>query len=441
MRISKYHFSFLIMVLVSLVSAASVSGLFQPEIKRETFPSTVFARNILSDTMTGDFEKAWNTLPDVYVDRVNERIINFFTEKSRGEIKFCFSLDSAPDFTNVKKGSCIVTRKRASGFDGISEIRFFIKNDRNSYVSITPSGGGEESLMKIRLYGYLMQQDIKVPLPVEKLAAVSFEEIEDLTSAYVNWGFYDPDPDYIYSDDVIRLSRRILPLLKFLQDADDGAMDKNGHYVYISSLKEQEGTSGLNCSGFVKWIIDGMYYPEKGVYTDISELKKKHMDLRGSGWSGKLEKEYDPFFGLDWTRNLAYAMAGLTDPGASFKSVDVKGLYYHSYVDNVGYPLKDLKTVAYELAVSSPDYFYLGSVNMITDDPPGLRKHLHVIAVFPYIDSSGIFHNIILSRNRRVTQAELEKAYPDAFVHLVKIKAGTEFDPPGMKFDPTIRRF
>ncbi len=406
-----------------------------------SLPSTVFARRILSDSITGSYESADSLLPDVYIDLVNEHVINFFTEDTRKEIHFYFSLDPGMEFKNVKKGSCEIIRSNSAGGDrGVLEVRFYIKDDSGSFVRITPDKQSDESLLSIYLYGFLMQKDVKVPLTIDSIVSASFNEIEELTSAYVNWGFYLPDPRAIYSDDVIRLSNRILPLLNFLNDADDGAMDKDGNYVFIDTLKKQTGDEGLNCSGFAKWVIDGLYYLKKGTYIDLERLKKKHNGIRGNVWSKKLEDKYDPYFGLDWIRNLAYILAQSTNPEVRYDAFDITDLMFHSYVKDIGFPLKDLKTVLYELAVTKPEYFYLGSINMVTDDPPGLRKHLHVVVIFPYVDSLGKFSFSILSRNKEVSIAELKKNYPDSFIDLVRIKADTHFDPPGMRFDPTIRR-
>ncbi len=430
---------FTILCIFSTVSPVHSGSYLYPESKK--LPSTLEARLKLKDLILDPDIGDADIVPDVIIDRIEEQLINFFSEKSSGRISLYFSLDSGLDFTRVKKGSCEIIKTRSGESWEISSIRFYIKDDPDSYVSIYPDPDSGLSFMRIYLYGFLMQKDIKVPISIADASISSFVTIEKLTSAYVDWRFYLPDPMYIYSDDVIRLSNRIMPLLKFLKDTDDGAMDKNGRYVYIDTLEPQEGEGGLNCSGFAKWVVDGIYHLKTDSYIDINVLKQKNETLRGSRWTRKIEDKYDPFFGLDWTRNLARQMDLVTNPDVLPGTEDVRDLRFHSYTENVGYPLKDLKTIMYELAVTSPSYFYLGSINMITDIPEGFRKHLHVVVIFPYIDSSGEFSNIILSRNKRISEKELEQAYPDAFIHLVRVKADPRFTPPGLKFDPTIRRF
>ncbi len=438
LAMKKKVFLYLIAV---LAGAASLFAEIPVKIAAEPLPSTVLARQQLSSAITGSLGAADSLLPTVFQDGIHGLIINFFIEKDYEHISFYFSLDRGLDFKKVKKGSCVIIRSRKDvKGNALREIRFYIKDDSESYVQIIPGSNPDETLMSIYLYGYLMQSEIKVPLSMKTIVSTPFTTLRKLTSGYVRWGLYLPDPRYIYSEDVQQLSARILPLLGLLHDSDDGAMDRNGRYVYINTMKEQSGPGGLNCSGFAKWVIDGLYHYKTKTYLDIPSLKEKHPDVRGNKWSKKLEDRYDPYFGLDWTRNLAWAYAKIENPQAGYRSSDVTGLSFHTYVNNVGYPLADLKTILYELAVTDPEYFYLGAVNMITDNPPGLRKYLHVLVLLPAIDSRGTFSFLILSRNRKISLKELEKQYPHSFIHLVRIRADNHFEPPGLKFDPVLRR-
>ncbi|MEA1911920.1 MAG: hypothetical protein U9N32_09655, partial [Spirochaetota bacterium] len=192
--------------------------------------------------------------------------------------------------------------------------------------------------------------------------------------------------------------------------------------------------------GFVKWIVDGIYKPLTGKNIDIAFLKEKHFELRGNKWSSKLENENDPYFGLDWTRNLAFEILKLYEPESTLPSVDIKNLRYHSYKENIGYPVENLKTVLYELAVSSPYNFYLGSLNSKSTKPPYLRQHTHVVALFPYIDKKGDFRSIVYSLNEKLSIDYIKTNWKDNFIHLVQIEATARFEPSGINYNPVIRR-
>ena len=47
---------------------------------------------------------------------------------------------------------------------------------------------------------------------------------------------------------------------------------------------------------------------------EIGELKARNLDTRGNRWSAAFETERDPYFGLDWTRNMAVALARARHP-------------------------------------------------------------------------------------------------------------------------------
>ncbi len=411
------------------------------------FPENTEVRKNLYGNFTGSNKEARSTLPEWTVIETTGVRVNFFTEKvvnpDGGNIYFCFSHGTDLDFTKGTIGSYIIKRSLDNYDDinyGISQIKIFYKNDNDSFLRIRPTENKLESLMEIQLFGRTLQQNIRVPLTLAELSVRPFSELADLTSNYVDWDFYISDYKKLYGDDVRLLSETIDPLLNYLKDNDDGAIDRSGNFVYIDSLDLQEGEGGLNCSGFAKWIVDGIYKPVTGENIDIGFLKEKHFELRGNKWSNKLEEEKDPYFGLDWTRNLAYEILKLYEPESSLSSVDIKNLRYHDHKENIGYPVENLKTVLYELAVTYPYNFYLGSLNSKSAEPPYLRQHTHVVALFPYIDKKGNFQATVYSLNEKLSLDYLKSHWKDNFIHLVKVEASARFEPSGINFNPVIRR-
>ena len=411
------------------------------------FPENIEVRRNLYEKLTGSNKDALSTLPEWTVIETTGVRVNFFTEKvineDGGNIYFCFSHGSDLDFKKGTIGSYIIKRNLDEYDDinyGISQIKIFYKNNDFSFIRIQPTESKKESLMEIQLFGRTLQKDIRVPLTLAELSRRSFLELAQLTSNYVDWNFYISDYNKLYGDDVRLLSEAIDPLLNFLQDKDDGAIDKYGKFVYIDSLDFQKGDSGLNCSGFVKWVVDGIYKPVTGENIDIAYLKEKHYELRGNQWSEKLEKEKDPYFGLDWTRNLAYEVLKLQEPESVLSSVDIKDLRYHDQKENIGYAIENLKTVLYELAMTFPYKFYLGSLNSKSNEPPYLRQHTHVVVLFPYIDKKGNFQASVYSLNEKLSIDYLQTHWKENFIHLVQIEASARFEPSGIDFNPVIRR-
>jgi hypothetical protein len=213
--------------------------------------------------------------------------------------------------------------------------------------------------------------------------------------------------------------RQVRSRLHALRDADDGALDEDGTFRFIETLSPQGAAGGFNCSGFAKWIVDGVYSSRSGRYLSITEVKQKRPSDRGNRWSARYEDERDPYFGLDWSRNLALAAAG-RDSGDS-EAADVRRVPYLSYVEDVGYPVEALGLAVYLLAVREPGYFYLGSVNQPFGSDPVLRQHVHVVVVFPYFDEAGRFHAIVMERNVETSLNSLARRYPGDSVHLVRV--------------------
>jgi hypothetical protein len=219
--------------------------------------------------------------------------------------------------------------------------------------------------------------------------------------------------------------REQLPLLA---DLDDGAYDSSGLPVSIEEELASEG--GMNCSGFAKWVVDGLFYPVSESYTDIEKLKEKHLGLRGNRWSERYENERDPFFGLDWSRNLAVQLAEAKGhSGASLEDFDVRDVDYVAYVEDVGYPVSALQLILFQLARRDPDRFYLGSVNIPFGNEPALRQHTHLVVLFPLFSPKGDFRVVVMERNRETSLDSLEARYGGGHIHLVSLQADESFRP------------
>jgi hypothetical protein len=281
--------------------------------------------------------------------------------------------------------------------------------------------------------------------------------------------YYEPNPaDYRAQRSLIAKVRERLPELEF---ADDGAIDQSGRYVYINTGLEQQGQPGLNCSGFAKWLIDGILRPVTGERMEIPPLKAPFGN-RGSPFTDLWEEWRDPFFGLDWIRNLA-SRVGTTLYSPSFGSlteIEVRhepfsqiilrgkrnsAIYsYPGFLENAGYGIEGLQALLYTLAIDEPGRFYLAAVNKEDGPPatpenlrgtPRMRQYFHVAALVPYFTERGVFQIAVFEsaaetsfnalRNRHldireeIVDGEL-KIYPDGtHVNLVRVPVETAFDP------------
>ncbi|MCK5673136.1 MAG: hypothetical protein KAH95_07155, partial [Spirochaetales bacterium] len=260
------------------------------------FPENTEVRRNVYKQMTGTNAEARSVIPELIIIESTGVRVNFFTTIENHDdgkfIFYSFSHKSDLEFDKGSIGSYIIKRSLDKYDDinyGIQQIKIFYKNDDYSFLRIREASKSDESIMEIQLFGRGVQNNIRVPLSLAELSRRSFSELAGLTSSYVDWNYYITDYRKLYGQDVRVLAETINPLLGFLRDRDDGAIDSSGDFVYISSLEAQDKEGGLNCSGFAKWIVDGIYKPVTGENIDIEFLKEKHYELRGNKWSKKLE--------------------------------------------------------------------------------------------------------------------------------------------------------
>jgi hypothetical protein len=194
------------------------------------------------------------------------------------------------------------------------------------------------------------------------------------------------------------------------------------------------GKGGFNCSGFAKWVVDGLYAPLSGHLMDIGPLKSRNA-ARTNTWSTRFEEELDPYFGLDWSRGLARTLLqARTGVIPTDEQIDVRDSDHLPYIRDVGYPVPKLEYLLYFLARKDPGTLYVGSVNApsaaVSEGTPTLRQHHHVIVLFPYFDARGVFQVAVMERNVQSSLASLVRRYGSEYVHLVRIDSEGIFAPP-----------
>jgi len=324
-------------------------------------------------------------------------------------------------------GAYIIKRDLRDG--SFVQVKIYLRDDPDCYVRLFPNGS--RSTLDAYLFGVPVARRVVVPMEFESVLVEPFSRVMRATAATVQWERLlargEPEVDRRTRGIVQGIADR----LGTLGDREDGALDAEGRFVFIDSGLPQDGVQGLNCSGFAKWVTDGFVYPLSGRYLGIEALKEKHLELRGNRWSRRFEDERDPFFGLDWSRNLALSLleaAGYPAPGP--ESSDVRLSEYVRYTEDVGYPVEELPLVLYLETVRSPGMFYLGSVNREYGSDPVMRQHFHLLVFLPYFTESGAFRVAVFDRGRESSLGEVRTRFTGNFVHLVRLPLGNSFEPP-----------
>ncbi|HUW41069.1 MAG TPA: hypothetical protein VMV90_08645 [Rectinemataceae bacterium] len=345
------------------------------------------------------------------------------------------------------QGSWIIKRSLDDG--RFLQAKVFLKSDPGVFLRIYPDG--DRSRLDLVLYGGVINREVPIPVPFERVCVSRMADIVDWTRDLVDWRLFSPRPG-LYAN-VASMVAAIRERLGGLNYTDDGALDGQGRAVHIQDDSPQEGKPGLNCSGFAKWVVDGFYEPLTGTYLDPRAMAERHLGSRGGDWSNVYEKSLDPYFGLDWTRNLALALAkaALPEEEHSLTGSDVDiapfalfapstaepvngGSTYEPYnapTSSLGYAARGLKALLYVLAIRDPGDIYLASVSRSSGGRlTGLWRHYHVAVLAPYFDANGEFRPVVFESDVETSVEALASRVPDEMIHLVRIPALSDFEPP-----------
>jgi hypothetical protein len=350
-------------------------------------------------------------------------------------------------YSQYVQGTWIIKRSLASG--AFMQAKIFMRSDPGTFIRIYPFG--QRSRLDVVAYGGVLYREVILPLPFETVLRSPLSRIRTLTKDVVDWSIFSPDPAlYTQTRLLARAIRQALPGLHY---RDDGALDANGRAVFIANLLPQPDPGGLNCSGFVKWITDGILSPITGTYLSIEILKDRMINWRGTSFTERFETTHDPFFGLDWSRALAREawsvlypawqdpsplLFDVGDPPFALIVQDVDPLNatsggYRTFADNfddAGIEVAGLKALLFMLATREPGRFYLAQFNARDDEPPRLRRFFHVAALVPYFDSAGIFRIDVFESAAETSIERLLASKRYEFVKLVRMPVSLPFAPP-----------
>jgi len=346
-----------------------------------------------------------------------------------------------PKVTEGNQGAWSLTRSLTDGMP--ISIRVYPVKDSSIWITLRPDGPYPErgkTLLTLTIYGADAISDVPLGLPFVRMYRTPLATIVSLSKNSVEWGLLTPDP-YAYAAALpsIEAIREGLPSLVYLED---GCFNERGEPVYIetglpqnpeavfrAAAKGQDTSSlsgGVNCSGFAKWLVDGIIRPATGGNLFIEPLKTQTSSPE-THFTGPYRESRDLFFALDWTRNLASAAASLAGgrtvkPDASGVDVIVSRLPgITPLAKDVGYRVKDLSPILYYLALKEPGHWYLGAESRERGDPL-LRQYHHIVAFFPYFDGNGRFTVAVFESARESTLAGHIASNSDAWVHLVRIR-------------------
>jgi hypothetical protein len=349
------------------------------------------------------------------------------------------------------QGSWILKRSSPDGRP--VQAKVFLRSDPGTFLRIYPDG--DRSKLDLVVYGGVLNREVALPMTFERVFASTMADIVAATGSLVDWSLFSPKSGmYREVRAFVDETRRRLPELRY---GDDGALDAAGMPVYIATGLPQTAPAGLNCSGFAAWVADGFYHPLTGNLLDPLALATRHKETRPTNAAEPYEESLDPFFGLDWTRNIATALldarypsrkhglresdvrispfALVAPPGllGSPEAVNGGSLYrsYPAYQEDLGYETAGLKTLLYVLALREPGSIYLASIARKSGGLiPGLSRHYHVAVLAPYFEETGEFKIAVFESDAETSVEAIMSRVPKDYIHLVRLRAERDYDPP-----------
>jgi len=390
----------------------------------DAFPKTWEARLHYQTYVRAPLSRLPATRKHIYRQIEDGVAISFRVVRRGGSVIYLFLRENElGSFDLLSRGNTSIKRDAVSG--RLEYMTVLLQDHPGCYARLSPVEG--KTLLDIVFFGIQVHQAVSVPVRFDSLIAAPFRKVVELTGDRVRWdlllGRGAPDPG------LEALVEQVRSQLLNLSDLDDGAYSESGEPVFIETGTPSPG--GVNCSGFAKWVVDGLHFALTGRYLDVEQLKERWPEHRGNRWTRRLEAERDLYFGLDWSRNLALAVHRArggrvaSDP----EHLDVRSIPFLDYVEDIGYPVAALELLSFALALRSPGTLYMGSVSTEYGSSPSMRQHVHLVVLIPYFAADGRFRLAVFERGRETSVESLISRYGDDYIHLVSVRTSGGFQP------------
>ena len=374
----------------------------------------------LIDKLSGNDYSA-KLLEDYYSENGGYYILNPLTDRNAtGELAKVFKkfkmldFDYAVSFYHDKQKSKTGAYSNFNYlFDyeqNLYQCRVNIQQDSRSYVLFESD---RPNRCDLYLFGQLYQQDLIYYFPFDSL---KYCEVGTILSMLRENKLYD---EVIIQNDDATLKNKfienvVLPSLNEYYTTD-GGRSNIGEYVYIATGEVQTGKHpGFNCSGFMKEVCDNYirYHNPDFKWMDINDLKERRLSERKNPSYDRYEETHDPFFGLDWIRNLCDEL----NKEFKFKSVRCEELNDDNRAENFGdfgYYFSDLQNVIFRDQQKDSRYIYLVSFNKYRDTRPTIPMFYHVAILVPIMQNGSFTIRLFESGVENPFDEKVKKLMPD----------------------------
>ena len=262
------------------------------------------------------------------------------------------------------------------------------------------------------LFGQLYQQDLIYYFPFESL---KYCEVGTILTMLRDNKLYD---EVIIQNDDAALKNRFIEnvVIPSINEnyTNDGARSNIGEYVYIATGEVQTSKNpGFTCSGFMKEVCDNYirYNNPDFKWMDINDLKARRLSERKNPSYDRYEETHDPFFGLDWIRNICDQL----NKEMHFGTIHCEEVNDDSRAENFGdfgYYFSDLQNVIFRDQQKDSRYIYLISFNKYRDTRPTIPLFYHVAILVPIMQNGSFTIRLFESGVENPFDEKVKKLMP-----------------------------
>ncbi|MBN2545105.1 MAG: hypothetical protein JXB50_04850 [Spirochaetes bacterium] len=338
-------------------------------------------------------DKNWDLYKNIVIKKI-DRGKRFFiiTKIDQGNYEILFFAPESNDYT--EKYSYGAFSYQFNPEKELLKVKVYYHYKHNSYVFFDKNNPNNAD---IYLFGKEYKKNIHYYFNFDSLKYISFNSIKallDINNIREKLLIEEDNSEIKlkFIDKVIK------PSLAYNYN-DDGARDHFGQFVYIENEKlQKKGKEGLNCSGFIKDIVDNyIRLKEKDFkWLKISDLKKRRIDERQNITYRYKEMEYDTFFGYDWVKNLADEINNYYSYN-NLKAQEYDKDTYLNYTRLRGYDVKDLYEILFRDQQKDPSYFYILIFNRLRKQMPILLETSHIAVIVPYFKNNHFYTRVFES--------------------------------------------
>lgn len=309
----------------------------------------------------------------------------------------------------------------------------YFKPGKSIYMRIFPY----EDRVKadVVVYGQRIYNRTVIPISWEKILEKNFEDIIDASRAVIDWDLLLAAQNKAHTRNIQTITERIDAALPEINLADSKAMSEKGKWVDIPDGSEYSRAL-VNSFGFVKWIGDGFYKPATGYLMNLNDLVLRHFEeAPNNNWLIKETFKRNPYFGMDWIKNIGLKLNRLSVPDVSIDEIEVRSLPFYGFTETAGFDTPALRFVMYYLAAKEPSRFYFISYSRPSrwDGDRTLLEHSRTAVAFPSIDYRGLLNIAYYENGKKFSAEEIENRIGDADIYLIGVELSTLFHLPPVK--------